>query len=41
MSIDENAALLPDPGRAVVAVEPSAAGEGHWRARPARWPRTG
>lgn len=29
MSIDENATLLPDPDRAVVAVEPPVAGEGH------------
>jgi hypothetical protein len=33
MSIDENA-LLPDPGRAVVAIEPPAAGEGHWAGAP-------
>ncbi|MFF0328915.1 hypothetical protein ACFYTU_49910 [Nonomuraea angiospora] len=36
MSIDENAALLPDldPDRAVVAIEPPAAGEGHWAGAP-------
>ncbi|MEV4572458.1 hypothetical protein AB0K16_04305 [Nonomuraea jabiensis] len=34
MSIDENTALLPDPGRAVVAVEPPAAEEGHWAGAP-------
>ncbi|MGV9380289.1 hypothetical protein ACWDRB_31020 [Nonomuraea sp. NPDC003707] len=34
MSIDENATLLPDPDRAVVAVEPPVAGEGHWAGAP-------
>ncbi|MEV4110104.1 hypothetical protein [Nonomuraea sp. NPDC049695] len=34
MSINENPALLPDPDRAVVAVEPPAAGEGHWAGAP-------
>lgn len=34
MSIDENAVPLPDPDHAVVAVEPPAAGEGHWAGAP-------
>ncbi|NBE96290.1 hypothetical protein FE391_22875 [Nonomuraea sp. KC401] len=34
MSIDKNAALLPDPDRAVVAIEPPAAGEGYWAGAP-------
>lgn len=34
MSIDENAALHPDPDRAVVAIAPPAAGEGHWAGAP-------
>jgi hypothetical protein len=34
MSIDENAVLLPDLDRAVVAIEPPVAGEGYWAGAP-------